>query len=82
MKAILWSLVILLSICPHNESFANATGATSARLNGLDAYWREAARTVREGDFEGYKATYHPDAVLGAQRKWQYVGVVTYSTIN
>lgn len=30
----------------------------------LDAYWKEASRTVAEGDFEGYAATYHPDAVL------------------
>ena len=30
----------------------------------LDAYWAEATRTVVEGDFEGYAAIYHPDAVL------------------
>lgn len=30
----------------------------------LDAYWRSLARTVAEGDYEGYKAGYHPDAVL------------------
>lgn len=30
----------------------------------LDAYWGELARTVGEGDFEGYAALYHPDAVL------------------
>ena len=30
----------------------------------LDAFWAEAARTVAEGDFEGYAATYHPDAVV------------------
>jgi len=30
----------------------------------LDAFWAEVARTVAEGDFEGYAATYHPDAVL------------------
>jgi len=30
----------------------------------LDAYWAEVARTVEEGDFEGYAALYHPDAVL------------------
>ena len=30
----------------------------------LDAYWAELSRTVEEGDFEGYAATYHPDAVL------------------
>jgi uncharacterized protein (TIGR02246 family) len=30
----------------------------------LDAYWTEVARTVERGDFEGYSALYHPDAVL------------------
>jgi len=30
----------------------------------LDAYWAEVSRTVGEGDFEGYAATYHEDAVL------------------
>lgn len=30
----------------------------------LDAYWAEVSRTVAEGDFDGYAATYHPDAVV------------------
>jgi ketosteroid isomerase-like protein len=30
----------------------------------LDAYWAEVARTVQAGDFEGYSALYHEDAVL------------------
>ena len=30
----------------------------------LDAYWEELARTVEEGNFEGYAAAYHPDAIL------------------
>lgn len=30
----------------------------------LDAFWADVARTVSEGDFEGYAATYHPDAVV------------------
>lgn len=30
----------------------------------LDAFWMEVARTVEEGDFDGYAALYHPDAVL------------------
>lgn len=33
-------------------------------LEELDAYWAEVSRTVAEGDFEGYAAAYHPDAVL------------------
>jgi len=30
----------------------------------LDAFWTEVSRTVGEGDFDGYAATYHEDAVL------------------
>jgi uncharacterized protein (TIGR02246 family) len=33
----------------------------------LDAYWAEAARTVVDGDFEGYAKLYHSDAVLVMQ---------------
>lgn len=29
-----------------------------------DAMWAEMSRTVAAGDFEGYAALYHPDAVL------------------
>ena len=28
------------------------------------AFWAEAARTVRDGDFAGYAALYHPDAAF------------------
>lgn len=30
----------------------------------LDAFWAEVSRTVESGDFEGYSATYHPDAIV------------------
>ena len=33
----------------------------------LDGFWAEVTRTVTEGDFEGYAATYHPDAILVSQ---------------
>ena len=36
----------------------------SLRIAELDKFWTELARTVREGDFEGYAATYHEDAVV------------------
>jgi len=36
----------------------------STRLIELDKFWIELSRTVREGDFKGYKATYHEDAVV------------------
>jgi len=30
----------------------------------ITAFWAESERTVVEGDFQGYAALYHPDAVL------------------
>jgi hypothetical protein len=42
-----------------------ATAADDAsRLVPLNGYWAEVSRTVREGDFEGYKATCHGEGVL------------------
>ncbi len=38
--------------------------APSQVTTELDAYWAEVARTVQEGDFDGYAGLYHPDAVL------------------
>lgn len=30
----------------------------------LDSFWAEVSKTVESGDFDGYAATYHPDAVV------------------
>jgi len=57
---------------PSSHAVATAIGllllsgaAIEAQVTGeLDAYWAEVSRTVAEGDFEGYSATYHPDAVV------------------
>lgn len=38
--------------------------ADSARIAELDDYWAEVSRCVREGDFDGYKATCHKDGVF------------------
>ena len=65
------SLVLILSISTTYAS--NPTSAVvikmeipndSVRLAELDIFWAEVSRTVSEGDFEGYKATYHEDAVV------------------
>lgn len=47
-----------------NLGFIHAEENESPRLAELDAYWKEVSRTVQEGDFEGYRATCHPEAVL------------------
>lgn len=36
----------------------------STRTAALDRYWKQLAKTVKEGDYAGYKALYHPDAVI------------------
>jgi hypothetical protein len=65
------SIALLLSA---TATFANTTTITlveknkiyndSLRQAELNTFWAEVSRTVREGDFEGYKATYHEDAVV------------------
>lgn len=65
------SLIMILSITSTYAS--NPTSAMmdemqtpndSLRLAELDTFWAEVSRTVHDGDFEGYKATYHEDAVV------------------
>lgn len=65
------SLILILSITTTYAS--NPTSAMmdemqtpndSLRLAELDTFWAEVSRTVHDGDFEGYKATYHEDAVV------------------
>ena len=41
-----------------------AAADEAARLAELNGFWAEVSRTVREGDFEGYKATCHAEGVL------------------
>jgi len=51
-------LAMLLGVSP-------ATGADDvSRLAQLNGYWAEVSRSVREGDFEGYRATTHAEGVL------------------
>lgn len=50
----IWFILLLLPSC----LFADTTE--------INAYWKEVSRSVREGDFEAYKATCHPEGVLVA----------------
>ncbi|MGB0578073.1 MAG: hypothetical protein ACPGVU_00095 [Limisphaerales bacterium] len=34
------------------------------RIAELDAYWAEVSRSVKAGDFAGYRATCHPQGIL------------------
>ncbi len=57
--------VLALALSASALSALALPGSAAAQdIAGLDAYWAEGARTVAEGDFEGYAEIYHPDAVL------------------
>lgn len=70
-------------------AITSAPGVQAQTLAELDAFWAEMSRTVEEGDFEGYSALYHPDAVLvsgfenasypvaGALARWEQLFVDT-----
>jgi hypothetical protein len=40
-----------------------------SRLTELNAFWVEVSRSVREGNFEGYRATCHPKGVFVSASK-------------
>ncbi len=52
--------LLLLTAGARVASAADGSG----RLAELDAFWREVSRAVRDGDFDGYCATFHEDGVL------------------
>lgn len=56
----------ILGLLTANHATAEESGGDpeAARLIELNTYWSEVSRTVREGDFEGYRATCHSEAVL------------------
>lgn len=55
---------VLVSLAAFTALVSWAEPTTAQVLDALDAYWSEVSRTVEEGDFEGYRRLYHPDAVL------------------
>ena len=63
MKTIPIYLSLLCFLLSFQQT-ANAAESEKKRLVELDDYWAEVSRAVREGDFEGYKATCHEKGVL------------------
>lgn len=71
-KTLLLFVVLLITTIETTHAFTlkNSTplnieiNKDSLRLAELDRYWEALAKTVREGDFEGYGAAYHEDAVV------------------
>ena len=58
------ALTALVSIAGCSNAKPPLVGGDPARLRELDSYWAEVSRAVREGDFEGYKATCHEQGIL------------------
>ena len=54
------TLVLALLLIGSQAAF----GIDVVGPDDLDAFWAEVSRTVAVGDFEGYTATYHEDAIL------------------
>ncbi|NAS32744.1 hypothetical protein GTQ40_17320 [Flavobacteriaceae bacterium R38] len=73
MKKIIVFLMIVCNVnlgslhamnAKNDVSQATETLKDSTRLAELDSYWANISKTVKEGDFEGYKTLYHKDAIV------------------
>ena len=63
-KNILFLTTLLLTFLTVTKTIAQSE-ADQLRKSEIDkSYWSEISRTVKEGDFEGYNATCHENAVL------------------
>ena len=58
------TLFLILIFTVFSGCSKNLQQANSTRIAELDDYWAEVSRCVNEGDFDGYKATFHKDAVF------------------
>lgn len=56
------TLAFLFFLIPF--SIAQSGKGTKEETKELDNYWAEVSRSVREGDFQGYKKTCHEEGVL------------------
>ncbi len=58
-------LPIILLTCLVTKKVNSQTNPDSQRITEIDnSYWTEISRSVKEGDYKGYAATCHPNAVL------------------
>lgn len=68
MRKIILLIAILVSvqtISAHSPVLPTfEINTDSLRIVELDKYWEALSKTVSDGDFEGYGAAYHPDAVV------------------
>lgn len=60
-------MAIITFVCFATTKALSQSESDLALITEIDkTYWNEISRTVKEGDFEGYKATCHENAVLVA----------------
>ena len=67
MKSMRHLPLVILLLClavTFPSAMSQSAGNGKTRQVQLDAYWAKVSRSVREGDFEGYKSTCHTDGVL------------------
>ena len=65
MRKNIFFLSTLLLACFATTNAISQTPTDQLRIAEIDkSYWAEISRSVKEGDFEGYKATCHENAVL------------------
>jgi len=69
-------LTFLFLLCSL-YGFSQNNKSDSLRLTELDKYWKEVSRTIDEGDFEGYAATFHEKAVYVSDIRGE-----TYPIVN
>ena len=58
------NLLVFLVLCSFNVFSQKSNSTDGDRLAELDNFWKEVSRTIEEGDFESYAATYHDKATL------------------
>ncbi len=67
-RCVVPAIILLLTLSPST---------VSAQYADLDAYWDAVSETVANGDFDGYAALYHPDAVLVSDFSSSSISMVT-----
>lgn len=70
IKNILFSVILFIGsfqiakATPKNDPPVQQTEKDSSRISELNSYWKQISKVVKDGDIEGYRATYHKDAVI------------------
>ena len=57
-------LLFLLFLCSANGFSQKSDSSESLWLSELDEYWKEVSRTISDGDFEAFAATFHEKAIF------------------